>query len=220
MITPSIGENYNLSLEEKMLKQPLLNFLILPFSFVPWMCGETFFAPKANALPGQATEEVGAWIQAHPTLRPNGNERFFVQKSDTAAQRFTFQASVFPPGKVGYIKDRSRIRSENLSMYDAINGMNFERLQESLRVIYGLDIYQDFKRAQVVYEYPNQSAINSARFAKTPIREALRGELRLGSRYAYWLEIAQPRDGKAFTGQMTVLLKSDLDKLEAQLRNR
>jgi hypothetical protein len=203
-----------------MLRKPLLNLLILPFSLLPWMCLDTLFANQAQALPGQGTEQVGAWIKAHPTLRPHHNEQFFVQKSDTAAQRFTFQASVLPPGKVGFIRNRSQIRNERLAMYDAINGMNFERLQESLRIIYGLDIYEDFKSAQVVYEYPNQGAINSARFAKTPIREALRGELRLGDRYAYWMEVAQPRTGKAFTGQMTVLLKSDLKKLEAELRTR
>ncbi|MCP6759443.1 MAG: hypothetical protein NHB32_11910 [Fischerella sp. CENA71] len=203
-----------------MRKNPLLQVLILPFSLVPYICGGTFFADQAKALPGQSTEEVGAWIQAHPTLRPNSNEQFFIQKSDTAAQRFTFQASVFAPGKVEFIQDRSHIRSERLSMYDAINGMSFERLQESLRVVYGVDIYQDFKRAQVVYEYPTQSTVNSARFAKTPILEALQGELRLGDRYAYWVEIAQPKNGKAFTGQMTVLLKSDLDKLKAQLQKR
>jgi hypothetical protein len=194
--------------------------LILPFSLIPYVCLETLFDLKANALPGQATEEVGTWIKAHPTLRPAPGERFLVQKSDTAAQRFTFQASVLPPGKVGFTKDRSKIRSERIAMYDAINGMTIERLQESLRVIYGLDIYQDFKSAQVIYDYPNQSAINAARFAKTPIREALTGELRVGDRYAYWIEVAQPREGKAFTGQMTILLKSDLDKLESELRNR
>ncbi len=203
-----------------MRKNPLLQLLILPFSLVFYICGGTFFADQAKALPGQSTEEVGAWIQAHPTLRPNSNERFLIHKSDTAAQRFTFQASVFAPGKVEFIQDRSHIRSERLSMYDAINGMSFERLQESLRVVYGVDIYQDFKRAQVVYEYPTQSIVNSARFAKTPILEALQGELRLGDRYAYWIEIAQPKNGKAFTGQMTVLLKSDLDKLKAQLQKR
>jgi hypothetical protein len=203
-----------------MLKKPLLNFLILSISLVSWVSLETLFNSQANALPGQSTEEVGTWIKAHPTLRPNRGEKFLIHKTDTAAQRFSFQASVLPPGKVGFIKDRSKIRNERIAMYDAINGMTLERLQESLRIIYGLDIYQDFDRAQVIYEYPNQSAINSARFAKTPIREALRGELRVGSRYAYWVEIAQPMNGKAFTGQMTVLLKSDLDKLEAELRNR
>lgn len=203
-----------------MLKKPLLNFLILPFSLVCWFEVGTLFDSRANALPGQPTEEVGAWIKAHPTLRPGRGERLLVQKSDTAAQRFTFQASVLPPGKVEFSRDRSTIRNERIAMYDAINGMTFERLQESLRIIYGLEIYQDFNRAQVVYEYPNQSAINSARFAKSPIREALRGELRVGDRYAYWVEVAQPKDGKAFIGQMTVLLKTDLDKVEAELRNR
>jgi hypothetical protein len=195
-----------------MLKQ-LISLCLLPLTFLA-------FTNRANALPGQSTEEVGAWLQGHSTLKPNVGERFFIQRSDTAAQRFTFQASVLPPGAIGFLKDRSKIRTERLAMYDAINGMSFERLQESLRIIYGLDVYQDFKRAQLIYDYPNQSAINSARLAKTPIREALRGQLRVGDRFAYWMEIAKPKDGKAFTGQMTVLLKSDLDKLESELRNR
>lgn len=203
-----------------MLKKPLLNCLILPCALVSWLLVGTLVDSKANALPGQKTEEVTTWIQAHPTLRPNSGERLFVQKSDTAAQRFTFLASVLAPGKVAFTKDRSMIRSERITMYDAVNGMTFERFQEALRIIYGLDIYQDFERAQLLYKYPNQSAINSSRFAKTPIREALQGELRLGDRYAYWVEVAQPKNGKAFTGQMTILLKSDLDKLEAELRNR
>ncbi|AFY33379.1 hypothetical protein [Calothrix sp. PCC 7507] len=203
-----------------MLKKPLFTLLILPFSLMPWLSVGMLFDSQANALPGQSTEEVTTWMQAHSTLRPGRGEQLFVQKSDTAAQRFTFLASVLPPGKVEFTKDRSKIRTERITMYDAINGITLDRFQESLRVIYGLDIYQDFKRAQLLYEYPNQSAINAARFAKTPIREALRGELRVGDRYAYWVEIAQPKDGKAFTGQMTILLKNDLDKLEAELRNR
>ncbi|MBD2203002.1 hypothetical protein H6G33_03680 [Calothrix sp. FACHB-1219] len=203
-----------------MLKKPLLTLLILPVSFLSWLALGMLADSKTNALPGQQTEEVTTWIQAHPTLRPRSGERLFIQKSDTAAQRFTFLASVLPPGKVAFTKDRSVIRNERITMYDAVNGMTFDRLQEALRVIYGVDIYQDFKRGQVLYQYPNQSAINSARLAKTPIREALQGELRIGDRFAYWIEVAQPKAGKAFTGQMTVLLKSDLDKLEAELRNR
>ncbi|MBD2359116.1 hypothetical protein H6G41_31775 [Tolypothrix sp. FACHB-123] len=202
-----------------MLKKPLLTFLI-PVSFFSWLAVGMLADSQANALPGQPTEEVTTWIQAHPTLRPRSGERLFIQKSDTAAQRFTFLASVLPPGKVAFTKDRSMIRNERITMYDAVNGMTSDRLQEALRVIYGIDIYQDFKRGQVLYQYPNQSAINSARLAKTPIREALKGELRVGDRFAYWVEVAQPKTGKAFTGQMTVLLKSDLDKLEAELRNR
>ncbi|WP_041233885.1 hypothetical protein [Cylindrospermum stagnale] len=203
-----------------MLKKSLHKFLILPCSLVPWLSVGMLFDSPVKALPGQSTEEVTTWIQAHPTLRPNSGEKLFVQKSDTAAQRFTFQASVLPPGRVQFTKNRSQIRTERMTMYDGINGITFQRFQESLRVIYGLDIYQDYSRAQVIYQYPNQSAINSARLAKTPLREALRGELRVGDRFAYWVEVPQPKTGKAITGQMTVLLKADLDKLEAELRNR
>ena len=195
------------------LNKQLISLWLLPFTFLA-------FTNRVLALPGQSTEEVGAWLKGHATLKPKQGERFLIHRSDTAAQRFTFQASVLPPGAVSFSRDRSKIRTERLSMYDAINGMSFERLQESLRIIYGLDVYQDFKRAQLIYDYPNQSAINSARLARTPVREALRGQLRMGDRYAYWMEIAKPKNGKAFIGQMTVLLKSDIDKLEAELRNR
>ncbi|MEA5554353.1 hypothetical protein VB713_25805 [Anabaena cylindrica UHCC 0172] len=203
-----------------MLKKSLRNFLILSCSFIPWLSGEIILNSPAQALPGESTEEVTTWIKAHPTLKPRSGERLFVSKSDTAAQRFTFQASVLPPGRVTFTKDRSTIRTERMTMYDGVNGVTTERLEESLRVIYSLDIYQDYNRAQVVYDYPNESAINQARLAKTPIREALQGELRLGDRYAYWVEIAKPRGGKAVVGQITVLLKDDLDKLEAELRTR
>ncbi|MEA5598685.1 hypothetical protein [Rivularia sp. UHCC 0363] len=197
-----------------MLKKSLLQILILPLAFL------ISNNSAATALPGQPTEDVETWIKAHPTLSPRSGERFLVTKSDTAAQRFSFQAMVSAPGKVTFSKNRSQIRTERISMYDAINGMSLDRLKESLRIIYGLDIYQDYKGAQVIYEYPNQSAINAARFAKTPIREGLTGELRVGDRYAYWVEVAQAKNGKAYTGQMTVFLKSDLDKLEEEIRNR
>ena len=197
-----------------MRKKSLLQVLILPLAFL------IFDRGAASALPGQPAEDVETWIKAHPTLTPRSGERFLVTKTDTAAQRFSFQAMVSAPGRLTFTNNRSHIRTERISMYDAINGMSLDRLKESLRIIYGLDIYQDYKGAQVIYEYPNQSAINAARFAKTPVREGLTGELRVGDRYAYWVEVAQAKNGKAFTGQMTVFLKSDLDKLEEELRNR
>jgi hypothetical protein len=175
---------------------------------------------RASALPGQSTEEVSSWIQANRTLQPSNGERLFVQKSDTAARRFEFQASVLPPGKVTFPTDRGTIRTERFSLFDVANGVTPTRLQESLRAIYGLDIYQDFERGRIVYQYPNESAINTVGIQKIPLRQALQGQVRLGDRYAYWLEIAQPEKGKAINGQMTIFLKSDLNKLESELRNR
>ena len=97
---------------QEMLQKSLLNFFILPFSLIPFI-----FNSQASALPGQTTEEVNTWIQAHPTLTPRRGENLFVQKSDTAAQRFTFQASVLPPGRVQFSQDRSKIRNERIAMY-------------------------------------------------------------------------------------------------------
>jgi hypothetical protein len=112
------------------------------------------------------------------------------------------------------------IRTESLTIFDAVNGITVKRLQESLRIIYNLDVYQDYDEAQIIYQYPSQSEINTDRLAKIPLREAIQGELRVGERYAYWLEIAQPKQGKAIIGNITVLLKADANKLEAELRTR
>ncbi|MDD1416398.1 hypothetical protein MEN41_17790 [Dolichospermum sp. ST_con] len=203
-----------------MLKQSLLKLLILPSFLIPWLSIEILLNSPVKALPGDSTEEVTSWIQAHPTLQPRQGERLFISKSDTAAQRFTFQASVLPPGRIIFTKDHATIRTEGMTMFDAVNGITLQRLEESLRVIYSLDVYQDYNDAQIVYQYPNQSNISTSRLAKTPIREALQGELRLGDRYAYWVEIAKPSGKKAIVGNITVLLKADLGKLETELRTR
>ncbi|MFM7364708.1 MAG: hypothetical protein ACKO11_09470 [Cuspidothrix sp.] len=196
------------------------SLLILPLFFIPLLSIEILLSFSAKALPGETTEEVKSWIQSHPTLRPRQGEKLFVSKSDTAAQRFTFQASVLPAGRVTFTKDRSTIRNERMTMFDAVNGITITRLEESLRVIYSLDVYQDYNDAQIVYQYPDQSTINTARLAKTPMKEVLQGQLRIGDRYGYWVEIAQPKQGKAITGNITVLLKADINKLETELRTR
>jgi hypothetical protein len=203
-----------------MLKQSLLKLLILPCSLIPWLSVEMLLNSPGQALPGDTTEDVLSWIKAHPTLQPKPGERLFISKSDTAAQRFTFQASVLPAGRVTFTKDRITIRTERMTIFDAVNGVTLQRLEGSLRVIYGLDVYQDYNEAQTIYQYPDQTTINTSRLAKTPMREALKGELRIGDRYGYWVEIAQPKEGKAITGKITVLLKADLDKLETELRTR
>lgn len=175
---------------------------------------------RADALPGQKTEEVSAWINANPTLRPSVGDGLQVQKYNTAAQRFTFQATVFPPGRVTFTRDPGTVRTESFSFYDMINGVTPERLRESLRIIYGMDIYQDYERAKLVYAYPTPETIDLSRRKNLPLLAAQQGELRLGERFAYWLEVTQTPEGKAFNGKVTVFLREDLDKLETELRNR
>ncbi|AFZ18515.1 hypothetical protein [Allocoleopsis franciscana] len=178
------------------------------------------FPSIANALPGQRTEAVVAWINANPTLRPAIGNGLRVTRSSTPAQRFTFQASVLPPGRFTLAKDQGTIRSERMTFYDMINGVTLERLRESLRVIYGPTIYEDYERAQLIYDYPVPATIDLARRQNRPLLEQQQGELRLGDRFAYWLEITNTESGKAFNGQITVFLKEDLKKIETEVRAR
>lgn len=188
-------------------------FFLAPFSLV-------LLTSTAHALPGERTETVAAWIRAHPTLQPANRDGLSVRKSNTAAQRFTFQATVLPPGRVTSPVDRGTIRSERLSFYDRVNGVTSERLQESLRTIYGLELYQDYEQARIMYAYPTPESLDLARRQNRPLLAAQQGELRLGERYAYWREVTQAEAGKAFSGQLTIFLIEDLDKLEAELRDR
>jgi hypothetical protein len=158
------------------------------------------------AIPGQSIDAAESWILANPTLRPARGEKFFIRKSDTPAHRFEFRASPLPPGRITALGRGGMVMSEEISLYDMTNGVTKERLAESLRVVYGSSIYQDYASGLVVYTYPPNSA--------------LRGELRQGRRFAYWLEIAQRNDGFAYVGRATVFLNRDLPKLESELRNR
>lgn len=175
---------------------------------------------RADALPGQSTDRVVAWINAHPTLRPGVGDGLLVNKSNTPAQRFTFQATVLPPGRVTAPRDRGTIRTERISFYDMINGVTPDRLKESLRVIYGPVIYQDYQRARLVYDYPAPETVDLARRHSRSLLAAQQGQLLLGERYAYWMEITRTDSDKAFNGQLTVFLREDLDKLETELRDR
>jgi len=207
-------QNSKLKTQNSKLKTRILNGkILLLFSFF-------LFPSTANALPGQSTQTVTAWINANPTLRPGIGDGLRVTKTNTAAQRFIFQASVLPPGRLTTPKDRGTISNERMTFYDAINGVTLDRLRESLRVIYGPTIYEDYDRAKLVYDYPVPETIDLARRQNRPLLELQQGELRLGERFAYWLEITKTESGKAFNGQITVFLKEDLDKLEAQLRDR
>lgn len=194
--------------------------LLLPITLFLLPLSISLLPSIASALPGQRTDVVAAWINANPTLRPGLGDGLRVTKSNTAAQRFTFQASVLPPGRITTAQERGTIRSERMTFYDRVNGVTLERLKESLRVIYGLEVYEDFDRAQLVYDYPAPATIDLSRRQNRRLLEQQQGELRLGERFAYWLEITQTERGKAFNGQITVFLKQDLDKLKAELRDR
>lgn len=175
----------------------------------------------AQALPGQTVSEVMAWMRSNPTIRPARNEKLIVRKSDSAAQRFTFEASLFAPGNL-VISERNggRIRSEKFQLFDMQNGVSQARLEESLRAIYGLDVTQDFDRAETIYTYPTAATVQAGIDQGKPILSALQGEIRKGARFAYWVEVATAPQGIAYAGRITVFQHQDIDKLEAEIRNR
>ena len=180
-------------------------------------------ATASDAIPGQSVEDVQTWMKAHPTLRATASERLLVNRFDTPARRYTFQATIFPVG--GYANasdepailnpeiDRSIIRTEKFTLVDMVDGVSVERLEESLRLIYGPDIYADYRRAVPVYSYPDSSPTQVLR----PGRDVARGELREGEQLAYWIELTPNPDGTVHLGSISVFLREDLSGLQTFL---
>ncbi|GAP98409.1 hypothetical protein [Leptolyngbya sp. NIES-2104] len=185
------------------------------------MGGLMLMATPAQAIPGQTLDEAAVWMQSNSTVRPSPNEKFLVRRINTAAQQMTFHASVMPPGKLARLAPRGRIiRSEMLSLFDMRNGVTLNRLRESVRSIYGLEIARDFEQAELVKNYPTEDRIQEAVIKQNTQLAAQQGELRRGERFAYWIEVAQTENGKAYSGQLTVFLLDDLEKLRSELANR
>jgi hypothetical protein len=167
-----------------------------------------------KALPGQTSEDVADWIKSHPVLRPGPGERLWVRKSNTPARRFQFQASSLVPGRAELRGSANLIRSERLHLFDLVAGVTRDRLEELLRSIYGPALMEDYRRAVVVFRYPQGEQRGDHRNATV---QALRGELRRGEQFSYWLELVQTSPQKAISGQITVFATADLEKLQADL---
>ncbi|MDY7012361.1 MAG: hypothetical protein SVX43_01965, partial [Cyanobacteriota bacterium] len=135
---------------------------------------------RAAALPGDRAESVLAWMKANPTLRSGAGDGFTVKRQDSPTQRFRFQASVLAPGRITVPTNPGVIRSEQFEIFDLINGVPPERLEESLRAIYGLGIYQDYTQAAIAYSYPDLDTLELARRQNLPSLGAQRGQLREG----------------------------------------
>jgi hypothetical protein len=189
-------------------------------SFALFILNSSLLAAPAFALPGQTRQEVAAWIRSNPSLTPVLGDGLTVRRFNTATQRFLFNASVLPVTSMFDVSDNSNIiRREQISFYDVINGISTDRLEESLRVIYGADIYQDYFLARVIYQYPSPEQVALAQRQNLPLLSARRGELRLGDRFGYWLETTRGNNETGANGQITIFLREDLDQLESELRN-
>ncbi|MBT9315001.1 hypothetical protein [Leptothoe spongobia] len=176
-------------------------------------------ATPSYGLPGHSVNEVKTWMQGHPTLRANTREGLRVHRADVPSRRFTFQASVFPVG--GFQQSGSNdvwspssrrsdfgtVRREEFILVDYDEPVTVERLEASLRTLYGPDAYADYRRAQAVYDYVAAAG-------------TIQGELRLGSLYAYWIELTPNTSGVSTTGKMNVLLPEDIEHLQSYLQRQ
>ncbi len=178
------------------------------------------FVQSAQALPGQGSDEVLLWMKANPGIRPSPTEKLTVRRTNGPSQRMTFEASVLSPGRVISSRTGGRIRSETLTLFDMLYGVNEARLEATMRSIYGLDVHRDFQTAKVIYSYPTIKEEATAIRAKQPIAVALKGELRQGNRFAYWTEIVRNRNGLNYGGKVVIFLAEDLLKVEGEIKSR
>lgn len=169
----------------------------------------------ASALPGDSPSAVSAWIAAHPTLGPSGGDTLLIKKTDTAARRFIFRASTSIAGEIG--TSSSVIRSEEMNFFDMINGVTPQRLSESLRVVYGATVYDDYRQSDVVCAYPSRDAIDASVSQNLQLARAIRGQVRQGKNFGYWLEVIPTDTGIAYNGSITLFLLEDLDKVTGRL---
>ena len=134
-----------------MLKQAMVKPLA---SLVGSAIALILMAPgPAWSLPGERVSEVANWIYSNPLLPDGRRGSLRVSRSDVPGQRFTFVASKTLPTQRGLGVGETRIRSEWLELLDYNNGVTSERLVEAVRSVYGLDLYQDYRNAELVYEY-------------------------------------------------------------------
>ena len=179
-------------------------------------------AASASALPGQSVDEAEAWMQAHPTLRADPGERLSIRRNNTPSRRYTFHGSVFGPSGgngQGLLRQRAAgvpivVRSEKFTLVDVISGVSLEQLEDSLRTLYGAEVYADYRRAQSVLVY------SPGRSEDRGTDRALRSQLMEGDLYAYLIELLPNEDGTIQTGAVSVMLKEDVPAFREAVRSR
>lgn len=182
--------------------------------------GTSLSISSAQALPGQGTDEVLQWMKTNPGLRPSPGEKLVVRRTNGPAQRLTFEVSMLAPGRIIPMRTSGKVRTETLMIFDMLYGVTEARLEESLRSIYGATVHRDFQTAKILYTYPTDEAAQKAIKANQPIAAALKGELRKGQNFAYWVEVTRNPDGLNYGGKVVVFLPEDLPKIETEIKAR
>ncbi|MEM8505472.1 MAG: hypothetical protein AAF716_20255 [Cyanobacteria bacterium P01_D01_bin.1] len=182
--------------------------------------GSTVFTRSAWALPGQTINEAAAWMQAHPTLRSHPSEGLSIRRESTPSRRYTFHGSVFEPGGGSgesllvrrHSGEEVVIQSEKLTLVDIVSGVSIPRLEDSLRSIYGAEVFADYRRAESLLVF------STGRLEDRGTVRAMRSQLLKGDLYAYLIELMPNEDGALQTGAVTVMLRENASGLAESLR--
>ncbi|WP_244348417.1 hypothetical protein [Thermostichus vulcanus] len=173
--------------------------------------------PVAWGIPGQSPDQAAAWVRDNPVLRPRPGETLNINRVDPDGSRFTFLASVAPPGRIINPLDRETIRSERMTFFRP-QGLTPEDLFQAIRDIYGPEIAADLDQAVEVIRYPAPEAL--AGNQTYSLSRAIQGVVLQGNQLAYWLELTQNPDGRVQQGQVWVFQPEWLTKVEGELAER
>jgi hypothetical protein len=142
-----------------------------------------------------------------------------VQRGKPDGSRFTFQASVVPPGRIVTPLDKETIRSERMTFFEP-NGISADFLGQAIREVYGPEIAADFDQATEVIRYPSAAILNAPATAENYLQRAIQGVVREGKQLVYWLELTQNPDGQVQQGQVVVFQPEFLPKVQSELAAR
>lgn len=171
----------------------------------------------AWGIPGQSPDQVAAWVRDNPVLRPRPGETLNINRVEPDGSRFTFLASVAPPGRIINPLDRETIRSERMTFFRP-QGLTAEDLFQAIRDVYGPEIAADLDQAVEVIRYPSPEALASS--PGYTLALAIQGVVLRGNQFVYWLELTQNPDGRVQQGQVWVFQEEWLPKVEGELAER
>jgi len=173
--------------------------------------------PVAWGIPGQSPDQAAAWVRENPVLRPRPGETLNINRVEPDGSRFTFLASVAPPGRIINPLDRETIRSERMTFFRP-QGLTAEDLFQAIREVYGPEIATDLDQAVEVIRYPAPEALASNQTYSLAL--AIQGVVLRGNQFVYWLELTQNPDGQVQQGQVWVFQEEWLSKVEGELAER
>ncbi len=171
------------------------------------------------ALPGQPAVVVTEWLQAHPVLDAEPGETLLINRFQPDGSRFSFQASVAPPGRIINPLDNETIRSERMTFFNP-SGLTAQTLEQAIQDIYGEAIAVDLEQATEVLRYPAAAVLNEPITETNALARAIQGVVRQGEQFVYWLELTQNPDGSVQQGQAVVFEAEWLDKVKTELSQR